>query len=147
MVSRKYQTLKLYPPQSIDFIMCNMVFEHCTSPSELIDKLYKIGGKDTVYYIEVPSEFPFSTNKFSIKNNLTLLLNPIYSKVRLVKYYFKQKSGAFMPMKEHINFYTFSSMRYLLESHGFNVLDLQQNTENSVLGKSRVLSALFKKST
>ncbi len=46
-----------------------------------------------------------------------------------------------MPMHEHVNFFTVKSMRTLLERSGFKVLDIQENNENSVLGKSLVLSA------
>lgn len=75
-----------------DFIMCNMLFEHLVNPMEIMDVLKEIGGDRTIYYIEVPSENPFTNgNKFSIGKNLSLLFNPIYSNIRLMKYYMQQR--------------------------------------------------------
>lgn len=129
-----------------DFIMCNMLFEHLVNPMEIMDVLKEIGGDRTIYYIEVPSENPFTNgNKFSIGKNLSLLFNPIYSNIRLMKYYMQQRKEPFMPMKEHINFYTKKSIRKMVELSGFQVLDIQENVEKAVLGNSVVLSVLFKK--
>ncbi len=128
-----------------DFIMCNMTLEHCTNPQEIMRILKEIGKKSTIYYIEVPYEPPFSRNKFSIKKNFKLLFNPIYSKFRLVKHYFYCKKRSFMPMHEHINFFTEESIRYLCESNEFTVIDIKITTENGVLGTNDVLSILFKK--
>ncbi len=50
-----------------------------------------------------------------------------------------------MPMKEHVNFYNIQSMRSFIESNGFSILDIQENTERAVLGNVVVLSVLFKK--
>lgn len=125
-----------------DFIMCNMVFEHLTDPYEVMRKLYMLGDDDTVYYIEVPSENPFiNGNKFSILKNLSLLLDRNYSWIRLLRYYLQQKHQAFMPMKEHINFFTPRSIRTMAEKGGFSVIDIQENP----IGNSTVLSMVFRK--
>ena len=140
----RFEDLERY---SYDFIMCNMLFEHLVDPIEVMETLYKIGNEETIFYIEVPSENPFvSENKFSIKKNLSLLFNPIYSNIRLFKHYLKQRKEPFMPMKEHINFFTKESMKRMIELNGFQVIDIQENIERAVLGNSIVLSALFKKS-
>ena len=125
-----------------DFIMCNMVFEHLVDPYDVLEKLFVLGDSSTIYYLEVPSENPFVTgNKFSISKNLSLLLDRNYSWIRLVKYYFQQRKQPFMPMKEHINFYTEKALRVMAENGGFSVIDIQEN----VLDNSTVLSMLFKK--
>ena len=128
-----------------DFIMCNMMFEHLSHPVEMLEQFWEAGGPDTLYYIEVPSENPFMVNKFSIKKNLKLLVNSKYSNVRLAKYYLKRRKEPFMPMAEHINFYTPKSIRTMVENAGFTVLDVQENVEKAVLGDATVLSIMFKK--
>jgi hypothetical protein len=123
-----------------------MLFEHLSNPISVMKKLSTIGGNDTVYYIEVPSENPFlKGNKFSIARHLELVLNPNYNLLRLAKYYFKTRKEPFMPMKEHINFFTVESLKKMIELNGFKVIDIQENPEKSVLGTTIVLSALFKK--
>ena len=57
--------------------------------------LYDVGDEETYYYVEVPSENPFESDKFSILDNIGLLLNPYYSKVRLVKTYLQKKSAIY----------------------------------------------------
>lgn len=137
-----YEELKNY---SFDFIMCNHLFEHLANPMDIMERLKEIGCEKTIYYIEVPSENPFTKkNKFAISNNLSLMFNPNYNPFRLVKYYFQQRRKPFMPMKEHINFFTKESIRAMVENKGFCVIDVQENEEKSALGKSTVLSVLFR---
>lgn len=132
---------------SYDFIMCNMLFEHLSNPVNTLKELKEIGNGNTYYYIEVPSENPFvKQNKFSISKNLKLLFSPLYNKLDLVRYYLKQRKMPFMPMKEHVNFFTVQSMRTFIENNGFSIIDIQENFENGILGKQLVLSVLFKKS-
>ena len=77
-----------------------------------------------------------------ILDNIGLLLNPYYSKVRLVKTYLQKKNQPYMPMSEHVNFWTPKSIQILMERCGFKVIDVQENYEKGVLGKSKVLSVL-----
>lgn len=133
---------------SYDFVMCNMVFEHLAVFYPVLDVFHDIGSEETVYYVEVPSENPFEKgNKFSIKNNLKLLTRPEINKIKLLRYYIKTKKEPFMPMKEHINFFTPKSLQYMIEKKNFKIIDCQEMIENSVLGKNTVLYALFKKKT
>ena len=129
-----------------DFIMCNMLFEHLSYPLNDMKRLWNIGDSDTLYYIEVPSENPFiKGNKFSLFKNLKLAFNPNYNFCKLVKYYLKSYHGPFMPMKEHINFFTENSLKKMLEVSNFKIIDVCEANRNGNLGKSSVLSALFKK--
>ena len=128
-----------------DFIMCNMVFEHLSDPVETLRELRALGSPDTYYYIEVPSEDPFtSQNKFGILKNLSLLFSPYYSPIRLVRYYFRRRKLPFMPMHEHINFFTPRSIRRMAEQNGFQVIAVEENEERGVLGPGMVLSMLFR---
>lgn len=138
----KYEDLAAY---KFDFIMCNMTFEHVSYPKDLLKMLYDIGTEKTYYYIEVPSENPFEQNKFSVKKNMALLTNKYYSKIRLVRYYFHMRRQPYMPMSEHINFFTPKAIEKLLDLGGFETIDIQENIENGALGKSKVLSVLAKK--
>lgn len=131
--------------KQLDFVMSNMAFEHLTCVTEIIETFTKLGNDETIFYVEVPSEFPFSENKFSIKNNIGLLFNPNFNKFKLAKYYLKKRSEPFFPMQEHINFYTPNSLKKLVEKYGFKVIDVQENFEMGALGKNRVLSILFKR--
>ncbi len=128
-----------------DFIMCNMTLEHVSDPKALVKQLYKIGDSGTYYYVEVPSENPFAKDKFSIRKNLALLWNPYYSKIRLVRHYFRLKGQPYMPMSEHINFYTPKALETLLVRTGFQVLAVQEHMERGVLGKAKVLAAVCRK--
>lgn len=136
---RDYEELSKH---KYDFIMCNMVFEHLVNPYEVMDTLHTIGDTNTIYYIEVPNENPFTNgSKFSIRRNLSLLFNPHYSWFRLAKYYFQQRKQPFMPMKEHINFFTAQSLRVMAEKSGFAVIKVCERQE----GNSSVLAMLFRK--
>ena len=131
-----------------DFIMCNMLFEHLTKPKETLDQIGKLGDDNTLYYIEVPSENPFvSGDKFSLRKNISLAFNPRYNVFLLAKSYLAMRRQPFMPMKEHINFFTTKSMRIMLEKSGFECLEVRENPEKAVLGDALVLSALFRKKT
>ena len=132
---------------SYDFIMCNMLIEHLADPMSLMGTLKDIGDDNTIYYIEVPSENPFvSGNKHSISKNLKLVFNPHFNFFKLVKYYFKKRKDPFMTMHEHINFYTADSMKKMIDLSGFTCIDIQENEEDTAIGRQTVLSALFKKS-
>lgn len=139
---KSYEELLKY---RFDLIMCNMTLEHVSYPDQFMKLLYDVGGEETYYYVEVPSENPFESNKFSIMDNIGLFLNPYYSKVRLVKTYFQKKNQPYMPMSEHVNFWTPKSIQILMERCGFQVIDVQENYEKGVLGKSKVLSVLIMK--
>jgi hypothetical protein len=139
---RNYSELFNY---EFDFIMCNMTLEHVSYPKDLMKQLFDIGCEKTFYYLEVPSENPFEKNKFSIRKNLELLINPIYSNIRLVKHYIHLRNKPYMQMTEHINFYTPKSIKILCEKSGFDVLDVQENREKACLGNIKVLSVVCKK--
>lgn len=129
-----------------DFIMCNALFEHLAYPIDVLKQIAKLGNAHTFFYIEVPSENPFiKGNKFSVIKNLKLIFNPNYSLRRLVRFYFKSRRGPFMPMKEHINFFTKKSLQIMLEMNGFEVLELNETVRKSSLGDSELLTVLFKK--
>ena len=117
-----------------DFIMCNHLFEHLSYPLDILKRLDKIGDKDTYYYIEVPSESPFSPDK----ETLWFVLRRFYH-TRVCR------KSPFYPMGEHVNFYTPQSMRIMLERNGFTVLDIQENTEHNAGGIPVILSVLFVK--
>lgn len=130
---------------TFDFIMCNMTLEHVSYPKDFIKLLYDIGTSNTYYYLEVPSENPFEKNKFSIAKNMSLLMNPNYSKLRLIKHYFKVRKQPYMPMHEHVNFFTPNALKTLMINCGFDVLDVQENYMKGALGKENVLSIICKK--
>ena len=130
---------------SYDFIMCNALFEHLANPVDVLEKIAKLGNENTLFYIEVPSENPFiKGNKFSFIKNYKLVVNPNYSVLRLIKFYIKSCRGPFMPMKEHINFFTEESLQKMLKLNGFDILEIVETMRKSSLGESEVLAVLFK---
>lgn len=131
---------------SYDFIMCNHVFEHLTEPMKMMQTFREIGNDETVYYIEVPSENPFTgkQGRHSIMRNISLAFNPNFSIIKLAKYYFKLRKSLPMQMNEHINFFTPQSIRTMAELSGFKVMDVQENEEYGALGSFTVLSMLFR---
>lgn len=139
----KYEDLRQH---KFDFIMCNQVFEHLTEPMKMMQNFREIGTKNTIYYIEVPSENPFTKKqgRHSIMRNISLLFNPNFSTIKLAKYYLKLKKQPPMLMNEHINFFTPKSIRIMAEQSGFNVIDVEENTEHGALGTATILSILFR---
>lgn len=133
---KKISDRKEIGQHSYDFIMSNMLFEHLADPVQMLDYFYTLGNSGTYYYIEVPSENPFvKGNKFGIFKNIPLLFNPNYSNIKLAKYYFYQKTQPPMPMKEHINFFTSRSMKYLAARCNFEIIDIREDDVLSVLMK------------
>lgn len=130
---------------SFDFIMCNMTLEHVSDPALLVRQLYEIASDQTYLYAEVPSENPFQKNKFSVFKNLELMFNPYYSCRKLIKHYFHLRKQPYMPMTEHINFFTPKAFVMLMTLNGFEVIDVQENYERGALGKGKVLSILCRK--
>ena len=140
----RYENLKEH---RYSFIMCNHVFEHLTNPMKMMANFLDIGSDDTIYYIEVPSENPFThaQSKHSLMKNISLIFNHNFSITRLARYYFALKKQPPMQMREHINFFTPKSIRTMAEKSGFSVIDVQENQERGALGDVTVLSMLFKK--
>lgn len=137
-----YDALKQH---TFDFIMCNHLFEHLADPQDVLRRIRAAGDKNTLFYIEVPSENPFTrVNKFSVLHNLRMMTDPLFNPVLLVRAYLHKRRQPFMPMHEHINFYTPKSMCRMLKRNGFAVLDIRETPEKTVLGTQTVLSALFR---
>ena len=128
-----------------DFIMCNMTMEHVSDPAALARQLYEVASRETYLYLEVPSENPFCKNKFSLFKNLELFTYPYYSRIKLIKHYFYMKKQPYMPMTEHINFFTPKALETLMSLNGFVVIDVQENYERGALGRTKVLSVLCRK--
>lgn len=125
--------------------MCNHTLEHVSYPVDFMKLLYDIGSENTYYYIEVPSENPFMENKYSIVKNLRLFFNPMYNKIKLIRHYMHLKKQPYMPMTEHVNFYTPKALEILMIRSGFEVLDIEENYEQNMAGKAKILSVLCKK--
>lgn len=84
-----------------DLIVCNQVLEHVPFPARLIDMIRPVLGGETLLYIGVPYEALLRAHPDSM--NLACLKRHWH---------------------EHINFYSESSMRCLLERAGLKVLDV-----------------------
>lgn len=84
-----------------DLVTCSQVLEHVPYPAELVEQILPALGPNTLFYIEVPSEALMREHPGSLE---------------------------LAPLKrhwhEHVNFFTETSIRALLERLGLEVMDV-----------------------
>ncbi|WP_425915746.1 class I SAM-dependent methyltransferase [Pseudomonas sp. GWSMS-1] len=84
-----------------DLVTCSQVLEHVPYPMELVEQILPALGPETLFFLEVPSEALMRENPGSL---------------------------ALAPLKrhwhEHVNFFTETSIRRLLERLGLEVVDV-----------------------
>lgn len=93
--------------EKIDFLYSRHTLEHLPNPRELIQQLKKDFDqeRDVIFYFEVPNA------DFMLRE--TKIWDLIY---------------------EHCQYFTASSLRYLFEENGFEILDLYETFDNQYLG-------------
>lgn len=103
-----------------DFIINQGVLEHVSLLSEILNDFKKISHPNTYFYIEVPFDSPFYK---SPTHNLQFLFSKYYSLKNILKHYLKiKKEKSFCPMSEHLNYFTPQSLKFLIESNGFEII-------------------------
>lgn len=127
-------------PGGYDLIICAHVLEHLSDPNEVIQELKSLLSKNGYLYIEVPFDSPFYKNPL---DNFQYLFNKYFKFTDLVKKYFELKTAKYSLMHEHINFYTQEGLNYLFQENGFKNLYTATSRVYSVIGMSRIISALY----
>jgi len=88
---------------SFDFINLSYVLEHVRDPLGLIDKIKKIMKKETLFRIQVPNDFS-DFQDMLLKKKCT-------------------EETWFAP-PDHLNYFTFATLRNLLENRGMVIVDM-----------------------
>lgn len=126
--------------EGYDLIICAHVLEHLTNPEETIKTIKSLLKKNGYLYIELPFDSPFYKRPM---DNIQYLFNKYFKFKDLVAKYFEMKNQKYALMHEHINFYTICGLNHLLLRNDFKVKYSQIRKIYSVIGMSRVISALY----
>ncbi len=126
-----------------DMIMCNHVLEHVADIQDIMLTIYNLGNKDTNFYFEVPFDSPFYS---SFASNFKFLFNPYFTWPIILKHFIKiKRQKAFVPMTEHINYFTIESLECLLTRTGYKILNIQTNELDAGWTTGKVISAVCKR--
>jgi hypothetical protein len=119
--------------RQFDFVMLAHVLEHCSEPRQILQRLKSLGHGNTLFYFEVPYERP--SLEWAGEGNLqrhylnallkmgpVLKLVDLYSTVMRVKFN-KIPPLALQKCSEHLNFFNERSLKALLDSEGFELLE------------------------
>ncbi|OPY33087.1 MAG: hypothetical protein A4E32_00759 [Methanomassiliicoccales archaeon PtaU1.Bin124] len=105
-----------------DLMMCVQVLEHISYPKEMLAKIKRIGNEGTMFYFEVPWEFPLRTPAAGMKGKMEQL---VISSPFLYNAY-RRMTGDKFRMHEHINYFDERSLQNLLANSGFKVVALER---------------------
>ncbi len=119
--------------RQFDFVMMAHVLEHCSEPRQILQSIKPLGHEKTLFYFEVPFERP-SLNwagKGSWQERYLDALLPAKRLLQLVDLYStiaRLKFDLIPPFglqkcSEHLNFFNEKSLKKLLDSAGFELLD------------------------
>jgi hypothetical protein len=110
-----------------DLVVSSHVFEHVSSPASILEGITPKIVQGGYLYLEVPYEqwksFVFSSKlrdcwlRFIMSKRLLLLAMDFFSTACRIKAKFVPPMG-FIPMREHINFFTPKALLALLDRHG-----------------------------
>jgi hypothetical protein len=116
-----------------DFIMLTHVLEHCSEPRDMLALLKPLAHENTLFYFEVPFERPslaMAGKGAGQRRYLNALrrVKPLFQAVDLYSTVARIKFDLIPPFglqkcSEHLNFFTESSLRALLASAGFELID------------------------
>ncbi|MCB4860802.1 class I SAM-dependent methyltransferase [Sphingobium sp. PNB] len=116
-------------PSEVDLITCAQVLEHVTDPAAMVKDMLSLLRAGGYLYLEVPDQLwtritPMRPgNRFVSwlsRNPKLLLLADIYSTAFRVKLGMLPPFG-FVPMREHINFFSAASLRAIVDGMGLLV--------------------------
>ena len=121
----------IYPsPITFDLIICSNVFEHVSYPDEILKKITEMAHENTLLFLEVPFEHPYSAVtilKRIIQQTMLLFLRPAQFRSTFGR-------GMFIHMHEHLNYFSRKSLQLLLEDAGYKKIII--NVEKINNGKS-----------
>jgi hypothetical protein len=138
--------------RQFDFVMLAHVLEHCSEPREMLQRLRSLGHENTLFYVEVPYERP--SLKWAGEGNLQrkylnglLKMEPMLKLVDLYSTVARVKFNHIPPLalqkcSEHLNFFNEASLKALLDSEGFALLESGVMSVASIGPVSRILYGL-----
>ncbi|MBL7206891.1 MAG: class I SAM-dependent methyltransferase [Candidatus Aenigmarchaeota archaeon] len=102
-----------FEKDSVSFIMCSEVIEHVENPEKLLAEIRRILNPDGVLFLTLPNGFGFLG---IFRDRLfQRALNPVYTKMKQLP------KGSIT----HINLFSFSRIKELIEKSGFEILDVR----------------------
>jgi 2-polyprenyl-3-methyl-5-hydroxy-6-metoxy-1,4-benzoquinol methylase len=118
---------------SWDLILSCHVLEHLTNPAAYLRDLVSLGDVNTMYFIEVPNEPAYCSNLNSTSGQRNWLAWLCTRRV-LFKLFDFLSTGTraalhvvpplmFVPLREHLTFFTISGLKYLLQHNGLTVIN------------------------
>jgi len=128
----------------VDLVMCCMVLEHVVAPEEFIRKLKQefllrssVRLEESIFYFEVPAGIP-RRKRFVLKTFMLVFASWFKWSWRQVDVLITKNSKDFpLRIAEHLNFFTDSGLRMLLERCGFEVISSSGFSVNHKLMDSR----------
>lgn len=126
--------------EGYDLIICAHILEHLSNPEETIKIIKSLISKNGYLYIEVPFDSPFYKKP---QDNIQFLFNKYFKLKDLITKYFEMKKQKYALMHEHINFYTIDGLNCLLKKNNFEIKYAQIRKIYSVVGMSKVISAIY----
>ena len=118
-------------PTGVDLITCAQVLEHVSDPAALVDDMMSLLRPGGLLYLEVPDQLWKRATSLRLgrgmaswlcQNPRLLLAADIYSTAFRVKLGFLPPFG-FVPMREHINFFSAAALRAIADRADLSVLN------------------------
>jgi hypothetical protein len=140
-VLQSWDQVKMIAP---DMLMCCGVLEHVSFPPQLIALLQTSNAK--FYYFEVPAGKPAKRNNFifATKIDKFLVKSPVLWRIlnRIERQKISRPFISFFPMRisEHLQFFSNTGLRKLLDASNLEVLFMSNQDHNRGLADSENLS-------
>ncbi|MFH1255402.1 MAG: class I SAM-dependent methyltransferase [bacterium] len=114
-----------FPDDSIDFIYCNDVLEHCENPSELLKESFRILKENGQMHITVINRFGFHDAHYHLKfiNWMPRFLGEMIIKLNNIE---KENSTAGMQKLSSMHYFTVWQFKKMARESGFDVVDLKK---------------------
>lgn len=133
------------PPRCDLFLSCQ-VLEHVSDPKSYLSEAGVLCAEGAFVYIEVPDElwrdFAFPGNiqvawlRLLLRQRHLLILSDMLSTGCRVKLGFLPPMG-FVPMREHLNYFTIKALDSILLATGFQILLSGRNAEGQIFAIAR----------
>ena len=122
-------------PNAYDCVLCAQTLEHCSDPGLEMRRMREVLKPGGILYLELPDEHweerlnagPIANAarstfiKLSLRSELVhKVLDLLFTDIR--KGFGWLPSLGFVPMREHINYFSLKSMRVMCETHGLKVI-------------------------
>ena len=107
-------------PDTFDFIICSNVLEHVSYPAETIKMIWDMAHENSIVYLEVPFEQPYSVStivKRIVQQSMLLIFRPL----QFIETF---GLGMLTHMHEHVNYFSVKSLQILIENAGFKNVDI-----------------------